>query len=52
MERYITDRRNPNDVDFEKDELRISQMSMLEARDESFIAHRAKAFEKLDIKGS
>ena len=51
MENYLTERRNPNDVDFEKEELIIAAQSLNEPRDESFIAHRAKNFALLAIRG-
>ena len=50
-DQYIRNRRNPNDVDFEKEELRISTLSMDEPRDQSFIAHRIKDFSSLGIQG-
>lgn len=50
-DQYIRNRRNPNDVDFEKEELRILTLSMDEPRDQSFIAHRAKDFSSLGIQG-
>jgi len=51
-DQYIRNRRNPNDVDFEKEELRILTLSMDEPRDQSFIAHRAKDFSSLGIQGN
>ena len=52
VENYLAERRNPNDVDFEKEELIIASLSMEEPRDESFIAHRAKNFALLSIQGN
>ena len=51
VEKYLSDRHNPNDAEFEKEELRISHLATFQPRSQSFLAQRAKNTSMLNIQG-
>ena len=51
VERYLKARQNPNDAEFEKEELRISHLATFQPRSQSFLAQRAKNTSMLNIQG-
>ena len=52
VEKYLSDRHNPNDAEFEKEELRISHLATFQPRSQSFLAQRAKNTSMLNIQGT
>lgn len=52
VDKYLKDRQNPNDADFEKEELRISHLATFQPRSQSFLAQRAKNTSMLHIQGT
>jgi len=52
VDKYLKDRHNPNDANFEKEELRISHLATFQPRDQSFLAQRAKNTSMLNIQGT
>ena len=51
VDKFISSRRNPNDVEFEKEELRIAHLSTFEPRNHSFIAQRQKNIRDINVQG-
>ena len=49
--KFIQSRRNPNDVDFEKEELRIAHLSSFEPINQSFAAQRQKNMRDINVQG-
>jgi len=51
VDKFIQSRRNPNDVDFEKEELRIAHLSSFEPINQSFAAQRQKNMRDINVQG-
>ena len=52
VDKYLNERHNPNDANFEKEELRISHLATFQPRSQSFLAQRAKNTSMLNIQGT
>jgi hypothetical protein len=51
VETFLKERHNPNDAEFEKEELRISHLATFQPRSQSFLAQRSKNTSMLNIQG-